>query len=74
MHYHAACHNNQSTCKLTITNPVDTYINIAHTDKNHGETCEQKTPRDFQMFCMRLPKRCEDRMCAIYEQEQGIMV
>jgi len=74
VHYHSPCPKNPGSCVLVITNPVDTYINIAHTSKEHAESCEQKTPRDFQFFCQRLPKRCEDRACLSYEKEQGIAV
>lgn len=74
MHFHAVCPNRPGSCNLLITNPMDTYINVVHTHKDHSESCEQKTPRDFQLFCQRLPKRCEDRTCIHFEKEQGIAV
>ena len=75
-HWHSGCPWSQK-CAVIITNPQGTYVNEAHKIKHADqptETCEELLPKRFMQHIRMLGKPCEDRECAIYQNEQGISV
>lgn len=74
VHWHQVCGQKPTSCRVTVEFTQYGWINKAHVDREHRETCEQLLPRELQMLAQQIGKACADEKCDRYQKEQGILV